>query len=315
MMRRSIAISVFLILTLSACASAARETVAGFPAEQLAQSRVAEPMAVEGGAAFDESMAAGAREAESANVDFAAEVAPVERVVIQTANLSLVVSEPAESVKQISQMAVQMGGFVVSSNVFKTTFSDVGVRADQASITIRVPAERLNEALERIKEGATEIQNESVSGQDVTQEYTDLQSRLRNLEAMEEELLEIMSTQGKTEDVLQVFELLQQTRQDIEITKGRIQYISEAAALSAISVDLIPDAAAQPLEIGGWRPEGTAREAFAALLRALRFLGNAAIWGGICVLPIGLLFGVPGYFVGRTILRRRRAAKAKSASE
>ena len=244
---------------------------------------------------------------------FAGDVAPADRVVIRTANLSMVVPEPSASVKEIADLANEMGGFVVSSNLFQTFFSEANVSADRASITIRVPSERLDEALAAIKTGATEVQSENVSGQDVTQEFTDLQSRLRNLEAAEEQLLEIMSAADETEDVLQVFENLRRVSEEIEVIKGRIQYISESARLSAISVELIPDVAAQPLDIGGWRPEGTVKDAFTALIRTLRFLGEAAIWSVICILPVALILGVPLYFVGRSVRRRRAASKANKA--
>jgi hypothetical protein len=288
------------------CAAGAREAPTMY-----SEPSVGVEQAAPGGFAAGDSFApAEAPKAESPVL--VSNVAAVERVVIQTASLTLVVPDPAASADEIADLADEMGGFVVSSNVSRTTFADIGVTADQGSIQIRVPAERLQEALERIKSGATEVRGENISGQDVTQEFTDLQSSLRNLEAAENQLLEIMGSATKTEDVLQVFEQLRQVRQEIEITKGRIQYLSESARLSSISVDLIPDAAAQPLQIGGWRPEGTAREAFTALIRALRFLAEAAIWAGICVLPVALILGVPSYFIGRTILRRRRAAKAKA---
>ncbi|MDK1046061.1 MAG: DUF4349 domain-containing protein, partial [Anaerolineales bacterium] len=241
---------------------------------------------------------------------FAGDVAPADRVVIRSANLSIVVPEPSASVQEIANLASRMGGFVVSSNVFQTFFSEANVSADRASITIRVPAERLDEALEAIRAGATEIQSENISGQDVTQEFTDLESRLRNLVAAEEQLLEIMSSAQETEDVLRVFENLRQVSEEIEVIKGRIQYISESARLSAITVELIPDVAAQPLEIGGWRPEGTVKEAFTALIRAPRFLGEAAIWSVICIVPVSLILGVPLFFATRTLRRRRAAGKA-----
>ena len=233
----------------------------------------------------------------------------VERLVIRTANLSIVVHDPSESAKEISSLADELGGFVVSSNVYESTFSDAGVTAVRANITIRVPAERLDEALERIEQGATEVQNRAVSGEDVTQQYTDLQSRLRNLEAAEAQLREIMASASKTEDVLAVYNQLVQIRGEIEMVKGQIQYFEESARLSSITVDLIPDVAAQPLQIGGWRPEGTAKDALTTLVRTLQFLGDAGIWLGIYCLPIGLLFGIPGFFVVRAIVRRRRKAK------
>jgi len=296
-------------LLVAGCAAAARESPPVF-----SEPSVGFDQAAEGGFARGESFAPSEPGGAEAPV-LVSNVAALERVVIQTASLTLVVPDPAASADEIADLAAEMGGFVVSSNISRTTYADIGVTANQGSIQIRVPAERLAEALERIKSGATEVRGENISGQDVTQEFTDLQSSLRNLEAAEEQLLEIMGSATDTEDVLRVFENLRQVRQEIEITTGRIQYLSESAALSSISVELIPDAAAQPLQIGGWRPEGTAREAFTALIRALRFLGEAAIWTGICVLPVTLILGLPTYFAGRTIRRRRRAAKVKTTKD
>ncbi|GMR11423.1 MAG: hypothetical protein BMS9Abin28_2255 [Anaerolineae bacterium] len=295
-----------IVFGLSACASAAPA-----PEEAFFESAVSigAPPAME--FAEDEGIAQSGLARDTVG-GFAGNVAPADRVVIRTANLSIVVPEPSVSVQEIADLANELGGFVVSSNVFQTFFSEANVSADRASITIRVPAERLDEALEAIKDGATEIQSENTSGQDVTQEFTDLQSRLRNLEAAEEQLLEIMSAAEETEDVLQVFENLRRVSEEIEVIKGRIQYISESARLSAISVELIPDVAAQPLDIGGWRPEGTVKDAFTALIRALRTLGEAAIWSVICIVPIALILGVPLYFVARTVRRRRAARDVES---
>lgn len=247
-----------------------------------------------------------------------------ERLVIRNANLSVVVKDPAASIDAISSMAEGMGGYVVSSNVYETSFGDgrlsEPITAKQASITIRVPSDQLEAALEQIKSGAVEVRNQNVSGQDVTEEFTDLQSRLDNLEAAESELREIMdsaSRRDKIEDVLAVLNQLRQIREEIEVIQGRIQYLQQSAKLSSIAVDLIPDVATQPLQIGRWTPQGTAREAVAALVEALKWLADVAIWGLICVLPVALLLGVPAWFAFRAIWRRRRAkaSGAKAAEQ
>lgn len=237
----------------------------------------------------------------------------VDRLVIRNASLSLVVHDPAAQIEKISQLATSLGGFVVTSNVYETTFGDSGVTANQASITIRVPVDQLDEALKRIKADAIEVRSQNVTGEDVTQQYTDLQSRLTNLEAAEAQLREIMASATRTEDVMLVYNQLVQVRGEIEQVKGQIQYYDQSAKLSAISVDLIPDVAAQPLQIGNWKPQGTAKAAIEALVRALQFLGDAAIWAVLCVLPVGIIVGIPLYFVVRAIARRRRAAKALKA--
>ncbi|MFP3853702.1 MAG: DUF4349 domain-containing protein [Anaerolineales bacterium] len=242
-----------------------------------------------------------------------------ERLVIRNANLSVVVEDPDESVEAISRMAESMGGFVVSSNVFQTSFGDARlgepIQAKQANITIRVPSDQLDQALDQIKEGAVEVRNQNISGQDVTEEYTDLQARLRNLQAAEEQLREIMQSSTETEDTLRVLQELRQVREEIEVIQGRIQYLEQSTRLSSISVDLIPDVAAQPLQIGRWTPEGTAREAVEALVGALQFLGDAAIWGVICVVPVALIVGLPLYLAGRAIWHRRKRAQVSKESK
>jgi hypothetical protein len=235
-------------------------------------------------------------------------------VVIRTASLSIVVADPAVSLKEISQMAEEMGGFVVSANMYKTSYGD-SLTTDQGSITVRVPAERLDEALETIKSGAHDVNNETISGEDVTQTYTDLQSRLRNLEAAEAQLQEIMASAMKTEDVLAVYNQLVSVREQIEVLKGQIRYYDESAAFSAISVDLIPDVLDQPIDIAGWHPEGTAKQAVQALIRALQSLGDILIYGVICLVPFALIFGLPAWLIVRAIVRRRRAAKIAVTTE
>ena len=242
------------------------------------------------------------------DANIAHQPAAMERLVIRNANLVIVVEDPSASASSITQLAEQMGGYVVSLNIYQSTYGD-NLSATYASITVRVPAERLNEALDEIKEGTVEVRSENISGQDVTQEYTDLESQLRNLEAAEEELREIMGSLTKAEDVLRVYENLRQVRQEIEIIKGRMQYFEQSARLSAISIELLPDVVSQPLQIGRWQPEGTAKEALQSLIKALQFLANATIWSVIYVLPILVLLSIP-FWVIRWIIIRRRARKA-----
>jgi hypothetical protein len=122
-----------------------------------------------------------------------------------------------------------------------------------------------------------------------------------------------MGSATRTEDVMMVYNQLVQVRGEIESVKGQMQYFEQSARLSAVTMELIPDAAAQPLQIAGWRPEGTAKAAVEALVRALQFLADAGIWAVICIVPVGLLLGLPAYFIVRGIRRRRKAAKVASA--
>jgi len=234
----------------------------------------------------------------------------VERMVVRNATLSLVVSDPRASVDEIAQMAQEMGGYVVTSNLYSSTFGVAAVVADQGSITIRVPVQRLDEAVSRIEEGATEVRTENVSGEDVTATYTDLASQLHNYQAAEEQLREILASATRTEDVILIFNQLTQVRGQIEMIQGQMRYYEESARLSAISVDLIPDIAEQPIQIAGWHPEGVAKDAIEDLIHGLQSLVNVLIRLGICGVPFLVIFGLPAWLVIRAIVRRRRAKKA-----
>ena len=160
---------------------------------------------------------------------------------------------------------------------------------------------------------AVEVKNVNVTGQDVTAQYTDLQSQLRNAQAAEAKLTEIMNAATKTEDVMAVFNQLTQVRQQVEQLKGQIQYYDESASMSAISMDLIPDALNQPIAVGGWQPQGVAKEALESLVRAFQGLATGAIWIGLYILPLALIIGLPLYAVLRLVARRMRRAKPVTA--
>ncbi len=237
----------------------------------------------------------------------------IQRIVIKNASLSIVVADPAASMDKIASLADELGGYVVSANQFQSQLEN-GASVPRASIKIRVPAERLNEALARIKaESDRDPLNETLDSQDVTSDYTDLQSKLRNTENTEAQLTKIMDSATKTEDVLSIYNQLIGIREQIEVLKGQIKYYDKSAALSAISIELIPNEAVQPLNIGGWQPVGVARDAVQALINAMTFLANAAIWIVILVIPVlfvlYFVFFVPLRLALRALRKRQRRNK------
>ena len=235
-----------------------------------------------------------------------------ERMVVKNASLSIAVDDPPAVMERISKMAEEMGGFVVSANLYQDTL-DSGVEVPHASITIRVPAGKLDEALAKIHaETQQPVINETISSQDVTSTYTDLNSQLKNLEAAEKQLQSIMEEATKTEDVLNVFNQLKQVREQIELIKGQMQFYEQSVALSSISVELYANAAVQPVTIGGWQPKGVAKQALQALVNALKFLANAAIWIIIFVLPVLVAVILPPALIILLVLRWRKRRKAKN---
>ncbi len=209
-----------------------------------------------------------------------------QRLVIQNADLVLVVTDPKAKMIAISQLAQELGGFVVASNLYETT-TENGAQVPTGSLTIRVPAEQLESALAKIKDGVIDIQSENRTGQDVTNEYVDLQSRLKARQAAEAQLLKMMEQSQNAEDTLAIFNQLTQLQSEIEVLKGQIKYYEEAAAMSAVSIRLVAEASIQPIEIGGWKPQGVARDAVQALVNFFKGFVNFLIWLIIFIIPVG----------------------------
>lgn len=232
--------------------------------------------------------------------------AGIERLIIRNASLDIVVADTQATLDEITALVEDLEGYIVQSNVYRYQ------EGLQASVTMRVPADRLDDALDRIRAMAVEVRRESISGEDVTDQYVDLQSELRHLEATEARLLEFLEEAEDTEAAMSVYERLQTIQANIEQVKGRIQYLEQSAAMATIDLDLTPDELAQPIQVGGWHPEGTARDALQALVRVLQFLADALIVIVILVLPILLVIALPLvglFYLGRAIIRRRRARR------
>lgn len=236
----------------------------------------------------------------------------LKQMVIMNADLSIAVDDPALSLDEIQKLAKELGGFTVSSNLYKTQTS-AGLEVPEAYVTIRVPAERLDEAMEKIKNMTGDPEKytltENISGQDVTQEYTDLQSRLRNLEEADAKLSEFYEKAANTEDALAIYNQKMQVTEQIEVLKGQIQYYEQSVAKSAITVRLQSKETIAPVTIAGWQPSGVARDALQALINFGKGLVNFLIWVGILVLPVLLVIGLPVFFLVRWLVRRNRRAQ------
>lgn len=240
-----------------------------------------------------------------------------DRMVVTNAQLSIYVADPVASMESLRSMAAEMNGFTVSANQYLVPIAS-GDEVAQAEITIRVPTERFNEAMTRVKAMTDkDVISETINSQDVTAEYTDLESRLRNLEAAEKQLQSIMDEATKTEDVLAVYNNLVSVREQIEVIKGQMQYYEQSAALSSIYVSLKANESVQPITIGGWELKGVVKDAAQALVNVLKGLATAATWIVIVVLPAAVLILLPFFLlflIVRAIIRRNKRRQAPPAA-
>lgn len=155
-----------------------------------------------------------------------------DRMIVRTGNLQLVVDDVANAIDEISRLTDSFSGYIVSSNSWKEGDRLVGV------ISVRVPVERFNDAMRAFRELAVDVQAETTSSTDVTEEYTDLTARLKNLEAAEQQLVKLLEKAEKVEDILAIQRELTNTRGQIEQIKGRMQYLERTSSSSLIEVRL-----------------------------------------------------------------------------
>ncbi len=300
----SVALLIFSLLLAGCAAAAPIQRSAGVPA--VSMENVQAPVPAQAPALQSlNSTSKGAYSADQAATS-------VDRLVIKNANLSMAVDDPLKSMDNITHMTEAMGGFVVTADMIQQTLSN-GVKVPQVSMTIRVPADKLDEALATIKKETNQpIISENETSQDVTADYTDLNSRLTNLQAAEKQLQEIMASATKTEDVLAVYSQLVSVREQIELIKGQMKYYEQSAALSSVSIQLIPNAAVQPIIIAGWQPSGVAKEALQSLVHTLQSLGSFGIRFVLLYLPTLLIIFIPiGLIVWGIVALVRRARKPK----
>lgn len=267
--------------------------------------RVAEEAAVDKGIMPSTAPGSGASFSEVNQDAAAGDITPM---IVYNGSLELVVSDALQAQEDVQRVIEGVNGYVVSSESY---------RYEQGLITVnmrvRVPAEKFHEVMAQLRKLALEVNHDSTSSEDVTQEYVDLESKLRALEAKAARLEELMKEAEDTEAVLAVYRELSATQQEIEQVKGRMQYLERSSAMATISVTLTPDELSRPVEVAGWRPQGTAKRAVEALLNTLKFLGNALIWIVIYVVPVLAVVGGVVYLVrkgwSRLFGRRKRATK------
>ncbi|MBN1438324.1 MAG: DUF4349 domain-containing protein [Anaerolineales bacterium] len=314
MKRKALILSIVIVLMLSSCAAAnASPAAANWTEDSLREIGVAGEGAVPQSAPavkyadYEDSAASGSELPDPA-------VNPQDRIVLMDASLTLVVNDPSDAASQIADMAFAKGGWVVESNVSQSVYGSAGEKYYSGQISIRVPAdtaEELKAALAEIEALAVEVKNRSITGRDVTAEYTDAESRLRNLYASQNRLLEIMKDAVDTEAVLLVEAQLRQVTSEIEVLEGQINYYETASKYSLITVYLQPFIPSQPISIGGWHPEGVAKEAFEDLIHGLQGLVDFLIRLGICGIPALLviaLFVTPFVLIVRFFVRRHNKA-------
>lgn len=234
------------------------------------------------------------------------------RMIVRSAEMRVIVADTGKAVSEATRSAEAVGGYVAGSQVWRDG------ELLRARLTLRVPADKLTIALAQIRALAKRVENETMTSQDVSAEYVDLGARVRNLEATEEELRQLLvvarQNSRKATDVLEVHQQLTRIRGEIEQVKGRMRYLSETAAMSSIQLEMTPDALAQPVVEPGWQPLVVAKDATRALIGFMQAAANVAIWIAIYVVPLCCLLALLAFGLWKFAIRLRRVPSGATGS-
>lgn len=238
-----------------------------------------------------------------------------ERKIVYNASMVLEVDEPRRESQALYGLAQRYGGFVSGGNVYEYDEDEEGNPIFRADMQLRVNAEQFVLAQDELRGMANEIISEQVSTQDVTGEYTDVESRIRNLQRLEGEL-QILLTEARErsddmDEVLNIYRELTDVRGQIEVLQGRINVLSDLVGLATINVTLVAPETEVQIQVldETWDPGVTAREALRAFTEDLQGLADDGIWFLFTGLPRLLIVGLVLlvlYVIGRRVWKWAR---------
>jgi Domain of unknown function (DUF4349) len=207
-----------------------------------------------------------------------------ERKLVRTAELSIQVKDLQSARQQSSALTSAMGGYIEQSEIYGESEN-----VSSANLKLRVPASRLDETIERLKKSSLRVDHEKVESRDVTREYIDIDARLRNFQAEEQQYLAILKRASTVKDTLDVTQHLNDVRAQIDQLHAQLKYLSHQVEMASISLNLHMNAAT--LSAIHWTPSLTARNAFHDMLEGLTNWADLLL-GLLIELPLILLWVV-----------------------
>ncbi|MGB8507797.1 MAG: DUF4349 domain-containing protein [Pyrinomonadaceae bacterium] len=226
--------------------------------------------------------------------------AAVERKIIRNADLTVELDTPAEGQQRIASLAEAHGGFVVTSESRQRSASGGDRTADVITMEVRVPAAQFDAVIGEIRKLGSHVTDEKITGQDVTEEYIDLEARIRTQQALEAQFLVIMKGASEVSDALAVQRELANVRTEIERLEGRRRFLENQTSLSTIKVTLQPPT---PLVSTTGFFHGI-KSAFGDGIDAAATITLFLIRFVIVLIPIFVLLILPSVLIVRFIVRR-----------
>lgn len=195
------------------------------------------------------------------------------RLIISESYLSLVVQNVRDTTNKIIDFAKNNGGYMVNSSL-----NNPG-ETTSATVTVRIPANKLDSTLETFRSLAVKVVSENLTGTDVTDQYVDIQSRLNTLLKTKAKFEDILDKAVNVQDILNVQREIINLQSQIDSYKGQEQYFEKSAQMAKLTVYLSTDELALPYAPDeGWRPSVIFKLAVRSLVSNIRGIGTMLIW-------------------------------------
>lgn len=230
------------------------------------------------------------------------------RMIVKNADIRLLVEDTNTAIDRTTQIVGDSGGYIVSSRVWYQDYAQYQLK--YASITLGIPVDEFENVLSRLRGLAIEVSDETASGEDVSDQYVDLQSQLTNLEATRERVKSFLEDAKNVDEALRINQELSVLDAQIEQIKGRMNYLSDRSAFSTITITLepeLPELAPAP-KPDGWNPGLVLKEAVEVLTKAYQGIAEFAIWLGVVILPIFLPPALLLWLVWKFFTRKPKVA-------
>ncbi len=218
--------------------------------------------------------------------------------VIRNGFLTLKVESTNNATNEISEIISKNEGEIFSSN-----FNEYTRGSRSGIITVKVPVANFQKTIVELKTVATQVISESTSGQDVTEQYVDLQAQLKNKKAEEQTFVSLLDRAGKLDDVLSVSREIARVRGDIERLEGKIKYLESQTDMSTITINISEDIEVTPIS-DDWRPSQVVKKALNDLKLTSQSFVEGAIHFFIVTIPSLIpfvIFLAVVYWIGRKI--------------
>ena len=226
-----------------------------------------------------------------------------DRKIIRNADITMEVESTTDAQHQITTIAESHGGFVVTSEAKQRENIDPSKRTVDIKLVARIPADRFGVALDQIKKVAGNLPEANVNGQDVTEDFIDLEARIKTQKALELQFLDIMKQADSVQEAMEVQRQIAGVRTDIEKLEGRKRFLENRSSLSTITVNI------QAPKVITVNPTGvghSVRDAVSDSLETATGMFVFFVRTVIVMMPILIFVGLPAFLVLRYAWRRMK---------